>query len=107
MQGTGKSLSAKAIANEWQLPLLRLDVGKLFGGVIGESETRIRNMIQLAESLAPCVLWIDEIDKAFGENSKNGDSGTTTRFLVLYSWLWKKRLKFLLSPLPINFPLYL
>ena len=91
MQGTGKSLSAKAIANEWQLPLLRLDVGKLFGGVIGESETRIRNMIQLAESLAPCVLWIDEIDKAFGENLKNGDSGTTTRvFGTFITWLSEK-----------------
>lgn len=91
VQGTGKSLSAKAIANEWQLPLLRLDVGKLFGGVIGESETRIRNMIQLAESLAPCVLWIDEIDKAFGENSRNGDSGTTTRvFGTFITWLSEK-----------------
>nr|WLD06005.1 Ycf46 [Meringosphaera mediterranea] len=91
IQGTGKSLSAKVIANEWQLPLLRLDVGRLFGGLIGESETRIRTMIQLAESLSPCVLWIDEIDKAFSENTKNGDSGTTTRvFGTFITWLSEK-----------------
>ncbi|MDX2098537.1 MAG: AAA family ATPase, partial [Leptolyngbyaceae cyanobacterium bins.59] len=65
IQGTGKSLTAKAIAHHWHLPLLRLDVGRLFGGLVGESESRTRQMIQLAEALAPCVLWIDEIDKAF------------------------------------------
>jgi AAA+ superfamily predicted ATPase len=66
IQGTGKSLTAKAIAHHWHLPLLRLDVGRLFAGLVGESESRTRQMIQLAEALAPCVLWIDEIDKAFG-----------------------------------------
>ena len=64
IQGTGKSLTAKAIANEWNLPLLRLDIGKLFGGIVGESESRMRQMIQLSEAVSPCVLWIDEIDKA-------------------------------------------
>ena len=64
IQGTGKSLTAKAIAHHWHLPLLRLDVGRLFGGLVGESESRTRQMISLAEALAPCVLWIDEIDKA-------------------------------------------
>ena len=62
IQGTGKSLTAKAIAHHWHLPLLRLDVGRLFAGLVGESESRTRQMIQLAEALAPCVLWIDEID---------------------------------------------
>ena len=59
VQGTGKSMTAKAIANDWFLPLLRLDTGRLFGGVVGESERRIREMIEIAESLSPCVLWID------------------------------------------------
>ena len=67
IQGTGKSLTAKAIANDWQLPLLKLDFGRLFGGIVGESEMKIRQMIQIAETLAPCILWIDEIDKTFGQ----------------------------------------
>ena len=75
IQGTGKSLTAKAIANEWKLPLLKLDIGRLFGGIVGESENRIRQMIQLSEALSPCVLWIDEIDKAFGEQTKSIDGG--------------------------------
>ncbi|MCP4740342.1 MAG: AAA family ATPase, partial [Bosea sp.] len=65
IQGTGKSLAAKAIATDWQLPLLKLDVGKLFGGIVGESESRLRQMINVAETISPCILWIDEIDKAF------------------------------------------
>jgi ATP-dependent 26S proteasome regulatory subunit len=92
IQGTGKSLTAKAIANEWQLPLLRLDIGRLFGGIVGESESRVRQMIQLSEALAPCVLWIDEIDKAFSEQTKGGDSGTTNRVLGTFiTWLSKKK----------------
>lgn len=59
IQGTGKSLLAKTIAAEWKLPLLRLDVGRLFGGIVGESESRVRQVIKLAEAIAPCVLWID------------------------------------------------
>ena len=91
IQGTGKSLTAKAIANEWKLPLLRLDIGKLFGGIVGESENRTRQMIELAEALAPCVLWIDEIDKAFAEQNKNNDSGTTNRVLSTFIiWLSEK-----------------
>lgn len=92
VQGTGKSLIAKAIANEWNLPLLKLDVGKLFGGVIGESESRIRQMIQLSEAMAPCVLWIDELDKAFGGINNRGDSGTTNRVLATFiTWLSEKK----------------
>jgi ATPases of the AAA+ class len=91
IQGTGKSLTAKAIAHHWHLPLLRLDVGRLFAGLVGESESRTRQMIQLAEALAPCVLWIDEIDKAFAGFDGRGDSGTTSRvFGTFITWLAEK-----------------
>ena len=91
IQGTGKSLMAKAIASEWQLPLLKLDVGKLFGGIVGESESRLRQMIDVAETLAPCILWIDEIDKAFSNSDNQGDSGTSNRVLATFiSWLSEK-----------------
>jgi hypothetical protein len=92
IQGTGKSLTAKAIAHHWHLPLLRLDVGRLFGGLVGESESRTRQMIQLAEALAPCILWIDEIDKAFSGLDSKGDAGTTSRvFGTFITWLAEKR----------------
>ena len=84
IQGTGKSLTAKAVATEWQLPLLKLDVGKLFGGIVGESESRLRQTINLAETLSPCILWIDEIDKAFTINDSNSDSGTSNRVLATF-----------------------
>jgi len=91
IQGTGKSLTAKAIATEWQLPLLKLDVGKLFGGIVGESESRLRQMINVAETVSPCILWIDEIDKAFSNNESKGDSGTSNRVLATFiSWLSEK-----------------
>src|SRR6056300_727391 len=91
IQGTGKSLTAKAIANDWQLPLLKLDVGKLFGGIVGESESRLRQMIEVAETISPCILWIDEIDKAFSNNITTGDSGTSNRVLATFiSWLSEK-----------------
>jgi ATP-dependent 26S proteasome regulatory subunit len=91
IQGTGKSLTAKAVANEWQLPLLKLDVGKLFGGIVGESESRLRQMINVAETISPCILWIDEIDKAFSNTESKGDSGTSNRVLGTFiSWLSEK-----------------
>jgi len=91
LQGTGKSLTAKAIAHEWQLPLLKLDVGKLFGGIVGESESRLRQMITVAETISPCILWIDEIDKAFNNSEGKGDSGTSNRVLATFiSWLSEK-----------------
>lgn len=92
IQGTGKSLTAKAIANEWQLPLLKLDVGKLFGGIVGESESRLRQMINVSETISPCILWIDEIDKAFSSTESRGDSGTSNRVLATFvSWLSEKK----------------
>ena len=91
IQGTGKSLTAKAIANDWQLPLLKLDVGKLFGGIVGESESRLRQMINVAETISPCILWIDEIDKAFSNTDNRSDSGTSNRVLATFiSWLSEK-----------------
>jgi len=91
IQGTGKSLTAKAIAHHWHLPLLRLDVGRLFAGLIGESESRTRQMIQLSEALAPCILWIDEIDKAFAGVDGRGDSGTSSRvFGTFITWMAEK-----------------
>lgn len=92
LQGTGKSMIAKAIANDWVLPLLRLDSGRLFGGVVGESERRIREMIEIAESLSPCILWIDEIEKSLTNSSQAGDSGTTSRVIsTLLTWLAEKK----------------
>jgi len=93
IQGTGKSLSAKTIAAEWKLPLLRLDVGKLFGGVVGESEGNIRKVIKLAEAISPCVLWMDEVDKSFANitSGSDGDSGTSRRvFGSLITWMQEK-----------------
>lgn len=91
VQGTGKSLAAKTVAKEWNLPLLRLDFGRLFASLIGQSESRVRQMIQIAESLSPCVLWVDEIDKAFAGIQSSGDSGTTSRVLATFlTWLSEK-----------------
>jgi SpoVK/Ycf46/Vps4 family AAA+-type ATPase len=91
IQGTGKTLIAKSIAQEWFLPLLRLDTGKLFGGLVGESESRTREMIQTVESIGPCILWIDEIDKSFSNIDTKNDSGTTKRvFGSLITWLSEK-----------------
>ena len=84
IQGTGKSLAAKAIATDWQLPLLKLDVGKLFGGIVGESESRLRQMINVTETISPCILWIDEIDKAFSSTESRSDSGTSNRVLAIF-----------------------
>lgn len=92
VQGTGKSLIAKALANDWHLPLFKLDLGRLFGGIVGESESRVRQMIETIESLSPCILWIDEIDKSFQFINQGGDSGTTNRVLsTLLTWLAEKQ----------------
>jgi SpoVK/Ycf46/Vps4 family AAA+-type ATPase len=87
--GTGKSLTAKMIADLWHLPLLRLDVGALFGSLVGESEERTRRALSLAETIAPCILWVDEIEKAFAFG--NGDAGTSQRvFAHLLTWMQDK-----------------
>nr|YP_009398357.1 hypothetical protein [Lophocladia kuetzingii]ARW67543.1 hypothetical protein [Lophocladia kuetzingii] len=91
IQGTGKSLSAKAIASEWQLPLLKLNISKIFNGILGESEKNIQKIIEICEHIAPCILWIDEIDKIFNQQINN-DSGTTTRVTNIFlTWLSEKK----------------
>ncbi|MBT3535862.1 MAG: AAA family ATPase [Rhodospirillaceae bacterium] len=88
--GTGKSLSAKMVANLWHLPLIRLDIGAMFGGLVGESEENARTALRLAEAVAPCVLWIDELEKAL--STGDGDSGTSMRvFGTLLSWMQDKK----------------
>ena len=93
VQGCGKSLTAKAIASLWKLPLLRLDVGALFGSFIGSSEENLRKAIRIAESLSPCVLWLDEIEKGFSGVGGSGasDAGTSARvFGGFLTWLQEK-----------------
>lgn len=94
VQGCGKSLSAKAVAALYRLPLLRLDVGNLFSGIIGSSEERMRKAIKIAESVSPCVLWVDEIEKGFSgtQSSAFSDAGTTARiFATFVTWLQEKQ----------------
>lgn len=91
--GCGKSLTAKAVGAAWQMPLLRLDVGKIFGGLVGSSEENIRKVIKTAEAIAPAVLWLDEMEKGFsGTGSSNmSDGGTTSRvFGTFVTWLQEK-----------------
>jgi AAA+ superfamily predicted ATPase len=87
--GTGKSLTAKMIGGLWRIPLLRLDVGALFGSLVGEAEERTRRALRLAETVAPCVVWIDEMEKALAHGG--GDSGTSTRvFGAILTWMQEK-----------------
>ncbi len=91
--GTGKSLTAKAAASALQLPLLRLDMGRVFGGIVGQSEANLRTVIHTTEAIAPCVLWIDEIEKGFAGSSNSGstDGGTSSRvFGSFLSWMQEK-----------------
>ncbi len=91
VQGCGKSLTAKAIAANWKLPMLKLDVGRIFGSLVGQSEENIRKAISTAESVAPCVLWADELEKGFAGTSSVGDSGTTARvFATFLTWMQDK-----------------
>jgi SpoVK/Ycf46/Vps4 family AAA+-type ATPase len=94
VQGCGKSLLAKAVAATWQFPLLRFDMGKVFGGIVGQSEGNIRTALQVAQALAPCVLWIDEIEKGLAGmgSSDQTDGGTTARVVgTLLTWMQEKR----------------
>jgi ATP-dependent 26S proteasome regulatory subunit len=93
VQGCGKSLCAKAVSNQWQLPLLRFDIGRMFGSLVGSSEENVRRAIAVAESVAPAILWVDEIDKAFAgtQASSVTDGGTTARvFGTFLTWLSEK-----------------
>ncbi len=93
VQGCGKSLTCKAISGLWKLPLLRLDMGSIFGGLVGQSEENMRRAIKTAESVAPCILWLDEIEKGLAgtQSSGNSDAGTTARvFSTFLTWLQEK-----------------
>jgi SpoVK/Ycf46/Vps4 family AAA+-type ATPase len=89
--GCGKSLSAKALAQEWDVPLLRLDMAKIFTSYLGASEANMRKALHIAEAVSPCVLWIDELEKAFSGGSQNLDSGASLRVLGFFlEWLNEK-----------------
>ena len=90
--GCGKSLTAKAMASAWSLPLVRLDIGRVFGGLVGASEQNMRTALRTAEAIAPCVMWIDEIEKGFASGASGaGDSGTSARvFGTFLSWMQEK-----------------
>ncbi len=91
--GTGKSLAAKAIGNSWELPLLKLDMGRVFGGIVGESERNIRTALKIAEALAPSILWVDEIEKGLSgmQSSGSTDGGTTARVLGSFlNWMQER-----------------
>lgn len=90
VQGGGKSLAAKAIAGVWGLPLLRLDMAALFNKYVGETERNLREGLKLADTLSPCVLWMDEIEK--GLSSGDGDNGTSKRLLgTLLTWMSERK----------------
>ncbi len=91
IQGCGKSLAAKAIAQQWKMPLLKLDAGRLYDKYVGESEKNFRQAIQLAESMAPSVLWIDEIEKSLGASDGDQDGGLSRRmFGSFLTWMQEK-----------------
>ena len=90
VQGSGKSLAARAVAGQWSLPLLRLDFGTLFNKFFGETERNVRNALQQADAMAPCVLWIDELEK--GVATDNQDHATSQRVLsTLLTWMAERR----------------
>lgn len=86
--GCGKSLTAKMVSSLWNVPLLRLDIGALFGGLVGQSEQQTRDALKIARAVAPCVLWIDEIEKALGSQGGEQDGGTSARVLgSILTWM--------------------
>jgi len=92
VQGCGKSLAAKCIAREWRLPLVKLDAGRLYDKYVGESEKNLRKAIDVAESMSPVVLWIDEIEKGFSPTSGDQDGGLSRRiFATFLTWMQEKK----------------
>lgn len=89
--GSGKSLSAKAVSAAWQLPLLQFDISQVFGSLVGESEQKMKTALSTAEAVSPCILWLDEIEKAFSGMNGNSDSGVTSRvFGQFLTWMQEK-----------------
>jgi hypothetical protein len=95
VQGCGKSLCARAIAGEWKLPLVKFDTAAVYDKFIGETEKRIQKVFRVAEGLAPCVLWIDELEKVFagsGPDSASADAGVSSRLLASFlSWMQERK----------------
>src|SRR5208283_1519252 len=95
VQGCGKSLCARAVAGEWNLPLVKFDTAAVYDKYIGETEKRIRKVFEVAEGLAPCVLWIDELEKVFagsGPDSASADAGVSSRLLASFlSWMQDRK----------------
>ncbi len=92
VQGCGKSLAAKCIAREWGLPLVKLDAGRLYDKYVGESEKNLRRAIEVAESMSPVVLWIDEIEKSFTPTGGEQDGGLSKRiFATFLTWMQEKK----------------
>jgi|SRR5580704_2698307 ATP-dependent 26S proteasome regulatory subunit len=95
VQGCGKSLCARAVAGEWNLPLVKFDTAAIYDKYIGETEKRIRKVFEVAEGLAPCVLWIDELEKIFagsGPDSASVDAGVSSRLLASFlSWMQDRK----------------
>jgi AAA+ superfamily predicted ATPase len=92
--GCGKSLTAKAVASSWRLPLLQLDIGKVFSSYVGSSEENMRQSLKVAESIAPVVLWIDELEKGLGGHSRTdgGDGGVSARiFGTFLTWMQERK----------------
>ena len=95
VQGCGKSLCARAIAGDWKIPLVKFDTAAIFDKYIGETEKRIQKVFRVAEGLAPCVLWIDELEKVFagsGPDSASVDAGVSSRILAAFlSWMQDRK----------------
>jgi AAA+ superfamily predicted ATPase len=95
IQGCGKSLCARAVAGEWKLPLVKFDTAAVYDKFIGETEKRIQKVFRVAEGLAPCVLWIDELEKVFagsGPDSASADAGVSSRLLASFlSWMQERK----------------
>ncbi|HEV2732737.1 MAG TPA: AAA family ATPase, partial [Terriglobales bacterium] len=95
VQGCGKSMCARAIAGEWKLPLVKFDTAAVYDKYIGETEKRIQKVFQVAEGLAPCVLWIDELEKVFagsGPDSASVDAGVSSRILAAFlGWMQERK----------------
>jgi AAA+ superfamily predicted ATPase len=95
VQGCGKSLCARAVAGQWELPLVKFDTSAVYDKYIGETEKRIRKVFEVAEGLAPCVLWIDELEEVFagsGPDSASADAGVSSRLLAAFlSWMQDRK----------------